>query len=291
MRWTRRPPGSNWGDFGADDQLGRLNLVTSAHRLAACKEVREGIAFALSLPLDVPGGIGLVDVRSPRRGHDVLGEPGIYNLRMAEAVTGAVDVCCDDAVLLHTQYSTQWDALCHVGAMFDADGDGQTEPVYYNGFRAGIDVGPEDGAKALGIENQAAFPLQTSGVLVDLHAVHGPAPARVGYDDLMRALDSQRAEVRPADVLCLHTGYARALLDMNKVIDRRYLASHFAALDGRDERCCNGSRTARSSRSPQTISRSSTTTFQRPCKVAGQCRVRSPLPCFRCTITACSSSE
>jgi hypothetical protein len=23
-RWTRRPAGSTWGDFGPDDQLGRL---------------------------------------------------------------------------------------------------------------------------------------------------------------------------------------------------------------------------------------------------------------------------
>ena len=50
------------------------------------------------------------------------------------------DVVCDDAVMLWTQYSTQWDALCHVGAEFDADGDGVAEPVYYNGFRAGDDV-------------------------------------------------------------------------------------------------------------------------------------------------------
>ena len=27
-RWVQRPPGSNWGDFGDDDQLGRLNLIT-----------------------------------------------------------------------------------------------------------------------------------------------------------------------------------------------------------------------------------------------------------------------
>ncbi len=25
-RWKRRPGGSNWGDFGDHDQLGRLNL-------------------------------------------------------------------------------------------------------------------------------------------------------------------------------------------------------------------------------------------------------------------------
>ena len=27
-RWKQRPPGSNWGDFGPDDQNGRLNLLT-----------------------------------------------------------------------------------------------------------------------------------------------------------------------------------------------------------------------------------------------------------------------
>ena len=27
-RWKHRPPGSTWGDWGPDDQLGRLNLLT-----------------------------------------------------------------------------------------------------------------------------------------------------------------------------------------------------------------------------------------------------------------------
>ena len=29
---------------------------------------------------------------------------------------------CDDAMLLHSQYSTQWDALAHYGAEFDLFG-------------------------------------------------------------------------------------------------------------------------------------------------------------------------
>ena len=29
-RWKQRPEGSNWGDYGPDDQLGRLNLLTEA---------------------------------------------------------------------------------------------------------------------------------------------------------------------------------------------------------------------------------------------------------------------
>jgi hypothetical protein len=56
-RWRIRPKHSNWGDFGDDDQIGRLNLITPERRRKAAEEVREGIAFCLSLPLDLPGAI------------------------------------------------------------------------------------------------------------------------------------------------------------------------------------------------------------------------------------------
>jgi kynurenine formamidase len=236
-RWVNRPVGSNWGDFGDDDQVGRLNLLTPARRLAAVHEAKTGIAFALSLPLDVPGGVGLTDSRKPpRRGHEISGGDGIYNLELTQFVATATDVCCDDSVLLYTQYSTQWDSLAHIGALFDADGDGHAEPVYYNGYRARIDVNPTAGAKALGIENQAAFPLQAAGVLIDLHAIYGERHVRVGYDALMLAIEGQDAVIKAGDVLCLHTGYSQALLDMNKSIDRERLVNGFATLDGRDER-------------------------------------------------------
>ncbi len=52
----------------------------------------------------------------------------------------ALDVICDDQVVLTLQYSTQWDTLAHVGQMFDVDGDGEPEDVFYNGFRAGSDI-------------------------------------------------------------------------------------------------------------------------------------------------------
>src|SRR5690606_37273094 len=62
-----------------------------------------------------------------------------------------VDVWADDVVTLSLQYSTQWDSLAHVGAEFDADGDGVEEAVYYNGYRAGTDlVGPHDDARGDG---------------------------------------------------------------------------------------------------------------------------------------------
>src|SRR3546814_4707537 len=64
-----------------------------------------------------------------------------YNVPMAEMPDFGdpkyVDVWADDVVTLSLQYSTQWDSLAHVGAQFDADGDGVEEAVYYNGYRAG----------------------------------------------------------------------------------------------------------------------------------------------------------
>ena len=54
-RWTQRPPGSNWGDFGADDQCGRMNLLTPERGEAGqSPRSSEGLTFCLSLPLDFP---------------------------------------------------------------------------------------------------------------------------------------------------------------------------------------------------------------------------------------------
>ena len=64
-RWKIRPESSNWGAFGLDDQLGRLNLLTEERVLEAIKEVRRGKAFCLSLPLTLPGGNAINPSRLP----------------------------------------------------------------------------------------------------------------------------------------------------------------------------------------------------------------------------------
>src|ERR1700734_4435338 len=58
-RWKQRPPGSTWGDWGDDDELGRINLVTPEKVLEGIREVQAGKTFCLSLPLDFPGGSSL----------------------------------------------------------------------------------------------------------------------------------------------------------------------------------------------------------------------------------------
>jgi hypothetical protein len=55
-RWLKKPGGSNWGDFGENDQIGRMNLVTPERRRRAIAEAKEGLVFLLGLPLDYPRG-------------------------------------------------------------------------------------------------------------------------------------------------------------------------------------------------------------------------------------------
>lgn len=242
-RWKHRPEGSNWGDFGPDDQIGRMNLLTPERRLRAIRTVEHGQTFCLSLPLDYPGGNTLFQHRkAPQFVHERRGEGFNFNFRLSSVCSCFSDVVSDDAVLMYTQYSTQWDGLGHVGQMFDADGDGLPEKRYYNGFRGGVDVvGPDDapsghGAHAIGIERLATAGVQGRGVLVDLEQLHGRTRALVGYDGLMAALDAQGATVEPGDFLCLYTGFADLILEMNKQPDGEVLKTSCAVLDGRDER-------------------------------------------------------
>ncbi|HET8608881.1 MAG TPA: cyclase family protein [Burkholderiales bacterium] len=250
QRWTQRPEGSNWGDFGADDQRGRLNFLTPEKVLQGISEVRTGLTFCLSLPLDYPGGNLLNQRRHPPHMHAVLrnGRP-YYNYRWNVEQPGLTDVSSDEAVLLYSQYSTQWDSLAHVGSRFDADGDGVAEAVYYNGYRGDKHVmGPPqetvDGkpvvepvcARALGIENMAATGVQGRGVLVDLHSRCGRERRAVGYDMLMRIMEDDDVVIEKGDMLCVHTGFAQMLLDMKKDPDPALLHSSCAVLDGHDNR-------------------------------------------------------
>jgi kynurenine formamidase len=240
-RWQRRPEGSTWGDFGPDDQLGRLNLLTPERTLRAVAEVREGRSFCLSLPLDRPGGNAVNPKRRPPELGPVLVDGEVYyNYVWGERVPGSADVTSDERITLHSQYSTQWDSLAHVGALFDADGDGEAEPVYYNGWRAYEDVGGPPGsghlgARALGVENMAVTGFQGRAVMVDLAAHYGEERVAVGRDALLGAMKADGAEVETGDILLLHTGWDDLILSMDGAPDAERLHRSCAVLDGFDE--------------------------------------------------------
>jgi kynurenine formamidase len=242
-RWQVRPEHSNWGDFGEDDQIGRLNLITPERRRKAAEEIVEGRAFCLSLPLDLPGGNLLVPERLPPA-RTIAPMPAghhFVNFPMCVQNEHWTDFVCDDAVTLYTQYSTQWDALSHIAEAFDVDQDGRDEVVYYNGYRAGTDIaGPDDagtlGANKLGIERMAETCVQGRGVMVDLFSRFGEKRKYAGYDDLMRILEEDKVVVETGDILCIHTGWAQAVADRKGQPDRTILHDAYSVLDGADER-------------------------------------------------------
>ncbi|MDP4795740.1 MAG: cyclase family protein [Rhodospirillales bacterium] len=242
-RWVNRPEGSTWGDWGDDDQLGRVNLLTPERVKAAIAEVHEGLTFCLSLPLNLPGGNTVNPKRLPPKFGPVFHPPGsdhvYYNMDWNAVQEGNMDVSSDECTTFWNQYSTQWDSFAHVGSQFDADGDGEPERVYYNGFRAGEEVlGPEHpegmGARALSVAGMAKACMQGRGVMLDMATHLGTGRTVVGYDLLMRMLDADKIVVEEGDFFLFHTGWDDMILSMNGKPDAKKLHSSGAVLDGYD---------------------------------------------------------
>jgi kynurenine formamidase len=251
-RWKQRPEGSNWGEWGDDDELGRVNLLDRQKVLQGVREVTEGISFSMSLPLDLP-------VRQFDRRYAPVVKPTedlqknqdvFYNIRMSQMTGGTTqfkDVWADDYFTIWSQYSTQWDAFCHVGFEYDADGDGVEEAVYYNGYRAGEDlVGPvEDArgegsgslscAKHLGMEHMAVHGMQGRGVMVDLVKHFGREFRPIDLATLKKVMDEDGVVVEPGDMLLLHTGYATQVLEWGFEPERDKMFSSCTYLDGQDQ--------------------------------------------------------
>jgi hypothetical protein len=161
-----------------------------------------------------------------------------FNYALGQNVPGATDVISDDSVTLSPQYSTQWDALGHVGGLFDADGDGFPEPVGYNGFSVAdgpvMSLADYRGAQALSVAPAARHGVQGRGTLVDLHHHYGSTRRAIGYADLMRVIEADKVEVRRGDILCLHTGFADLVASLRPEDDHQVLRTACAVLDGTD---------------------------------------------------------
>jgi kynurenine formamidase len=239
-RWQNRPAGSNWGEFGEDDQCGRLNLLTAGRRLRALREVKTGEVFCLSHPLDKPGGSVLNAFRKPPVFHPVTREGKLYfNLAMGETDPRYTDVGSDEAIMLYSQYSTHWDGLAHKGTLFDADGDGVAEKISYNGFRLvdgdGRGLYGELGALALSVAQMAATGVQGRAVMIDLRHHFGDSRTDVTWEMFERVMKDDAVTVEQGDIVCIHTGLGQLIREADGRLDDSIKTS-CAVLDGYDKR-------------------------------------------------------
>ena len=175
---------SNAGRWGAEDQLGTLNLITPAKRRAAAQGVRDGMS--ISLARDLVAGPDSNAIRPMRF--------GLIVSRMDSTTTAALDSV---VLLAHGYIYSHMDALSHF--LF--------RDQMYNGF--GRDQLVPEGAKKLGVEVMQAG-IVTRGVLIDVPRLRG-VPYLSNGDAVLPAdleLWEKRSGVRieAGDVVLIRTG-------------------------------------------------------------------------------------
>jgi kynurenine formamidase len=187
--------------WGADDQRGAANRVTPAKVLEAKGLITKGTIYQL-------GRVYEAGMPLPATRHFSLHIPQAYvipsknqGIYHDEVVSGELG-----------QIGTQFDGLGHFGI-----GD-----LFYNGNRR-ADFAQPGGLTKLGIENVGA--IVTRGVLIDVARLRGVPQLQAGYEvtakDVTDALQRQRLEIRPGDVVLIHTGWG----SLWKKDNARYLGS------------------------------------------------------------------
>jgi kynurenine formamidase len=217
-----------------------MNLLTAERRLAALREVKTGRVFCLSHPLDKPGGSVLNAFRKPPVFHPVRrGDEVYFNLAMEKTDPRYTDVGSDEAIMLYSQYSTHWDGFAHKGSLFDADGDGVSEKVFYNGLRIvdgeGRGTQGELGAINLSVAEMAASGVQGRAVMIDLRHHFGDERVAVTSDMLEGIMKADGVTVEKGDIVCLHTGLGQLIRDAEGRLDES-IKTKCAVLDGYDRR-------------------------------------------------------
>lgn len=197
--------GTSWGLF-PDADRGTPSFITEDAVLEARNCIRTGSVFGLDYPADAfdPG-------MSLKRGAP---KHTIYSSHPAHR-----DDYLDGYYL---QGSTQIDGLRHRRA---------DDVGFYNGTADDLVT---EGTRELGIQDWAEQPIVGRGVLVDLAGLRAAqdvpidheAGEPLGLDLIQAALEDQPVQLRPGDILMLHTGWCEWFLalapdDKQKMRDSR----------------------------------------------------------------------
>jgi kynurenine formamidase len=191
---------NNWGRWGADDEIGTLNLITDDVVREAAAQVRTGRRVPLALPLQQDGvQTGMVPGRV---------NPLHTMVQINQELFGPGTVACsDDAVTMGLQAATHWDALSH------ASHSGRL----YNG-RPADTVTAHAGAEFGGIDKPGH--IVSRGVLLDVARALGRERLDAGHavtpEDLYAAEELSGTKVGPGDIVLVRTGQMQLCLAGDK---------------------------------------------------------------------------
>jgi kynurenine formamidase len=168
----------NWGRWGADDQLGSVNLITPEKRKQALSLAKTGQTVSLV--------------------HNLLTEKADDNTSPFEHTMNPGFNMDTYRVSYHGYSHSHMDALCHI----------LYKEQTYNGYARAV-VNTEKGCTKLGIENLKQG-LVTRGVLIDIPRLKGVPylePGTAVYQEDVEAWEKMSGvKIAPGDVILLRTG-------------------------------------------------------------------------------------
>lgn len=177
---------SNWGRWGADDELGAANLITDAKRREAAALVRVGRSVSLSHVLTTRSTPGVTEATFA--GNGIAVEHHVNEDRRSDVFH----------IDYHSFLHSHLDALCH----FPYAGKD------YNGYPT-KDVNTATGCRRLGVHNLRNG-LVTRGVLIDIPRLKGLPwlePGTAVFTEDIEAWEKKAGvTVSPGDAIFLRTG-------------------------------------------------------------------------------------
>jgi kynurenine formamidase len=182
---------SNWGRWGAEDELGTLNHITAERRRAAAQLITSGETYSLAFELrsdrPQPAGSGRMNPQH------YLTESG-----SDASVRGNEVAWADDVISMSVHATTHWDALSHVfhrGWMYNE----RPASLVTSAGAAKNDIRP------------ASRMLAGRAVLVDVAAHHSVDALATSHEitssEIEAALDRQATTLCPGDILLVRTGH------------------------------------------------------------------------------------
>jgi kynurenine formamidase len=202
-KWVQ---GKGWGwVWGSADEVGNLNEMTDASRLAALRLATRGKVYDLGLPYDRssfkwPGHSAgeIISFRSPA---GVRTQQDLPFTTPAGGNTGGT-AWHSNVIFINDNVATQIDGLAHITHGPDSH--------FYNGMKSADWAGDFGLRKA---DVTTIPPIVARGVLVDVAGFKKvealPSQYEITVRDLEAALASQRVEITPGTVVLIRTGTAR----------------------------------------------------------------------------------
>jgi len=190
--------------WGADDELGAMNLLTPEVRLAALSLVRRGVSYELGHVLEQ--GMPVPDFHGSFFANTQYTlENGVeWHRRVLGIMTNGYSAQ-NLRLSMSDQSGTHIDQLNHVGLQQD---DGRF--LVYNGI-PNADIIDTFGTKRLGVEQMP--PLICRGILADVAGSKGIDMLPIGYSINPKEIDEALAwagvEPKTADAVFVHTGWGK----------------------------------------------------------------------------------